>query len=211
MKNLFSNTANESTTLNREKSFRYTTGHSNRNRWAPGRTYSQKPLTDSYYREDLIKPQIVFQMANGQIPDLWAVCHEVANSIYHTNAPISAMQFIQPMRRLNSLEPDQAKRFMKNTETRHVLVSNNLFELALIHWKPGKASDIHGHPGGGSVFKLLQGKLEELRYTPEQSPKLLSTTSLRSGSIAYLDDSIAYHQVGNPYGSSAISLHAYLK
>jgi predicted metal-dependent enzyme (double-stranded beta helix superfamily) len=100
---------------------------------------------------------------------------------------------------------------LKNPETRHVLISDHLFELVLIHWKPGKVSDIHGHPGGGCLFKVLQGKLEEVRYTPEKSPRLIATASYRSGSMAYIDDRIAYHQVGNPYGSSAISLHVYLK
>jgi hypothetical protein len=61
------------------------------------------------------------------------------------------------------------------------------------------------------LFKLLQGKLEEVRYTPEKSPKLIAAVSYRSGSVGSIDDRIACHQVGNPYGSSAISLHVYLK
>jgi hypothetical protein len=58
---------------------------------------------------------------------------------------------------------------------------------------------------------VLYGKLEELRYTPEHSPKLLGFNSYRSGNTGYIDDRIAYHQVGNPYGTSAISLHVYFK
>ncbi len=52
---------------------------------------------------------------------------------------------------------------------------------------------------------------EELRFAPQKSPKHLSTNNLRTGSMAYIDDRIAYHQVGNPYRFSAISIHAYLK
>ena len=149
-------------------------------------------------------------MANGGIPDLRDLCLEMANT-FNYKTPHSAIQFVPVMQKIHTLDPEQVKRLIKNPESRHVLYSNDRFELVLIHWKPGKASNIHGHQGGGCVFKLLQGKLEELRYSPEHSPRLLSTSSLRGGSIAYIDDSIAYHQVGNPYGSSAISLHAYLK
>jgi len=196
MKTLFSNTAIEAPHLNGKNYFR---------------TQGYKSLSAEYSKEGLLKPAIVFQMASGQIPDLMNVCQEMADTFNKKDAPYSALQFAQVMNRLQTLEPEQVKQFIKNPETRHVLVSNDLFELVLIHWKPGKVSDIHGHPGGGCLFKLLQGKLEEVRYTPEKSPNLLATSSLRKGSMAYIDDSIAYHQVGNPYGSSAISLHAYLK
>jgi hypothetical protein len=166
--------------------------------------------TTTLRKEDLLNPHVAFQMATGRIPDLGNLCLELAET-FNYRAPHSAKQVIPVLQKMHTLDPEQVKRFIKNPETRHILISNHLFELVLIHWKPGKASDIHGHPGGGCVFKLLQGKLEELRYTPEKSSKLMSTHSLRKGSMAYIDDSIAYHQVGNPYGSSAISLHAYLK
>jgi hypothetical protein len=211
MKNLFNNTANESQTLNGVNYFRYTAGHSNRFTKTSGNTNKYETLTAKFREEGILKSNTVFQMATGQIPDLWDVCLALANTFNKTDAPYSALQFISVMQRLHSLEPDQVQQFLKNPETRHVLISNDLFQLVLIHWKPGKVSEIHGHPGGGCLFKLLQGKLEELRYTPEPSPKLLATTSYRSGSIAYIDDHIAYHQIGNPYGSSAISLHVYLK
>lgn len=196
MNNLISNTAIETTSLYGSNFYR---------------TNEYGTLTAKFREEGLLKPNIVFQMATGQIPDLWDVCLALANTFNNTDAPYSARQFIQIMIDLNTFEPEQTKRFIKNPETRHVLMSNDIFELILIHWKPGKASDLHGHPGGGCLFKLLQGKLEELRYTPEQSPKFLTTNSYRSGSIGYIDDRIAYHQVGNPYRTPAISLHAYLK
>jgi hypothetical protein len=211
MKTSLTSTAKESTSLHGINFFQSGTG----------RTYLFSLTTDEnqahdyrkkdFRKENLIKPEIVYQMASGQVPDLWAVCHEFANETYHSKTPRSAIQFIPVLHRLKAPETEEVKRFLKNPETRHVLVSNDLLEVVLIHWKPGRASDIHGHPGGGGVFKLLKGKLEEVRYTPEKSPRLLSTNSLRSGSITYIDDSMAYHQVGNPYGSSAISLHVYLK
>jgi cysteine dioxygenase len=196
MKTTFNNTAFASPILNKESYFLAT---------------GKQRLTSDKEEEGLVSPQIAYQMSTGQIPDLWKVCHDLANTFHTDEAPYSAMQFIPALRGLQSLDDKQIKGFLKNRETRHVLASNDHFELVLIHWKPGKVSDIHGHPGGGCVFKLLHGKLEEVRYSTGKSPRLQSTNSLRTGSMTYIDDSIAFHQVGNPYGSSAISLHAYIK
>lgn len=164
-----------------------------------------------FNKQGILTSRIAYQMATGQIPDLWDICHAFTTTHIDSEAAYPAFQFLPILQMMQDLDPDQVKRFIKNRETRHVLLSNDRFELVLIHWKPGKASDIHGHPEGGCLFKLLQGKLEELRYTPDSKRNLMSTSSLRKGDIAYIDDRIAYHQVGNPYGSSAISLHVYLK
>ncbi len=159
----------------------------------------------------LLNPELAYQMASGLLPDLRELCLNMEDILKNNMAPFSALHFIPAMKGLKEIDKDQVKKYLKNQETRHVLFSNEYFELVLNLWKPGRATDIHGHPGGGCLFKLLAGKMEELRYTPERSPKLLSMNSLRSGAMTYIDNSIAYHQVGNPYGSPAISIHVYLK
>ena len=196
MNNLFSNTAIDTTNLYEANFYR---------------TNAYRTFNAETRREDPINQSMAFQMATGRLPDLREVCLELADTFINSSGPYSAMQFVPALKRLQTLNREQVKKFINNPQTRHILVSTDRFELVLNLWKPGKASEIHGHPGGGCVFKLLQGKLEELRYTPEHSPRLMATSSLRSGSMAYIDDSIAFHQVGNPYGSGAISLHAYLK
>ncbi|MGW8316390.1 MAG: cysteine dioxygenase [Bacteroidales bacterium] len=173
---------------------------------------SFNPSRQSEHRnQDLFAPGTVRKMVTGEIPDLWGFCLEFAEKLNSDGQTDSAMSFIPLMQALDTLEKDEVEKCLKNPETRHVLASNERVEVILIHWKPGKASDIHGHPEGGCLFKLLYGKLEELRYTPEKSPKLLGFNSYRKGSLAYIDNQMAYHQVGNPYGTSAISLHIYLK
>lgn len=196
MNNLFDNTATAAPITNGPDYFRLDNGGQ---------------ISARFRDIGLVKPEAAYQMASGLIPDLWNVCHALGKSIHNEAKASRANSVIQIMQDQDILDPLQTKRFIKNPETRHVLVSTDLFEMVLIHWKPGRASDIHGHDGGSCFYKLLQGKLEELRYSPEKKPRLLTTHSYRSGSMAYIDDSIAYHQVGNPYGSSAISLHVYLK
>ena len=95
--------------------------------------------------------------------------------------------------------------------TSFTLLDNHLAKVVLIHWPPGKVSSIHGHPTGGCMFKVLSGSVEELRYTPSESPKLLAKSTYHPGSMAYLDDRLGYHAVGNPFEESAVSLHVYTR
>jgi predicted metal-dependent enzyme (double-stranded beta helix superfamily) len=94
--------------------------------------------------------------------------------------------------------------------TNHVLIRNKFIKVVLIHWKPGTESSLHGHPGGGCVFKVLHGQLREKRYVPA-TEKLMKVNKFQQGNTAYIDDKRAYHIVGNPFQSSAISIHAYLR
>lgn len=196
MNNLFSNSVSESANL-------------------PGAQFFSTNFYNTYNassrRKDVMPREIAFQMATGRIPDLREVCAELADNFHQSREPYAAMAFVPALEKLQTFDRLQVSSIIKNPVSRHVLLSTHHFELVLNLWKPGKASEIHGHPGGGCVFKLLYGKLEELRFCPGSSPKLLSTSSLRKGDLAYIDNSIAYHQVGNPYGSPAISLHAYIK
>jgi predicted metal-dependent enzyme (double-stranded beta helix superfamily) len=196
MRHLFSNTADHAPDFNGANYF-LTKGYDSK--------------TASADRDIQLEPGMAYQMATGRIPDLRSFCLEMAEMLNQADELSSAKQFLPVLQKLPVLKPEQIRQFIKHPETRHVLMSGDQFEVVLIHWKPGKASNVHGHSFGGCVFKLLQGKLEELRYTPERSPRLLSMNSMSSGEMAYIDDSMAYHQVGNPYGSSAISIHVYIK
>ncbi len=97
-----------------------------------------------------------------------------------------------------------------NTETNTVLLDDEFMKISLIHWSPGKFSSIHGHPVGGCLLKVLHGEVNETRYDP-QSCFITGSKALGVGNVAYIDDTIALHRVGNTSGSSAISIHAYLK
>ncbi|WP_340111146.1 cysteine dioxygenase [Maribellus mangrovi] len=157
----------------------------------------------------LLTPEASLAMSTGSLPNLTTVCRELFNTFYNRQAPNSALQFVPVMQQVSGFDRDQLKRFLKNKETRHVLVDNRWMKVVLIHWKPGKVSDIHGHPSGGCAFKVLHGKLEELRYSADEKQRILCSNGYRAGSIAYIDDRLGYHAVGNPFGSSAVSLHAY--
>ena len=113
------------------------------------------------------------------------------------------------MQTLAHIDDGSFAKFAENPETNHVLVSNEWIKIVLIHWKPGKYSEIHGHPEGGGVYKVLKGVLEEQRYSANH--KLLARCEYRKGAIGYIDDTLAYHAVGNVSDESAFSLHAYTR
>lgn len=159
--------------------------------------------------ENLINPNALYQMASGKLPDLWEICYRLYHSFFEKNALYNALQFIPILKENLSIDPLQLERFMENPETNHVLIQNDLLKVVLIHWKPGKYSNVHGHPAGGCVFKVLHGKIEEKRFTPDSNSDLLAVSTYERGGMGYIDDQMAYHAVGNPFSTSAISLHVY--
>ncbi len=158
---------------------------------------------------EILTPKTQIELMLGSIPDISEVCRDLFNTFAHNQAPYTALQFSRVLQNFELTDPIQILRFMNNQETNHVLIHNDLLKVVLIHWKPGKISSIHGHPAGGCVFKVLQGSVEELRYTSDDSPKLLARSTYQAGAMAYIDDDMAYHAVGNPFDESAISIHAY--
>lgn len=166
---------------------------------------SQQPARS----RSLITPSAAWEIRKGDIPDLRAVCMQLYRMYSRAGASQSALESIPVLQDVICPGPAMLERFRRNPKTSHVLVQNNLLKIVLIHWPPGKISSIHGHPKGGCMFKVLQGSLEELRYTPTPNPKLLSTSTVHSDGMAYIDDNMAYHAVGNPFNNSAYSLHIY--
>ncbi len=150
-------------------------------------------------------------MINGNIPNLWEACIALNRSLHTPSGQSSALQFIPVLQNLSFNNRTAIERFKRNPKTSCILVDNDFLKVVLIHWPSGKIGSIHGHPKGGGVFKILQGSVEELRYTNDPSPKLLATSTYQAGSIGYIDDRMGYHAVGNPFNTSAISLHAYTR
>lgn len=169
-----------------------------------------KPVPGPVISEaDLLTEEARYEMASGNIPDLSGVCVALYRTFLKENAPGNALQFAPVLKDLGGLDTETVKRFVKNPRTNHVLVQNDLLKVVLIHWEPGKHSGIHGHAKGGCVFKVLRGNIIEKRYSPDDAQQMLSATTCGAGSIAYIDDEMAHHSVGNPFGMSCISLHAY--
>lgn len=158
---------------------------------------------------DLLTPEARQSISAGIIPDLLSACDEIYGTFSKKDCPYHAMQFIPALKNVILNDSDEIKIFLRNPVTKHILIQNELIKMVLIHWIPGEKSSIHGHPAGGCVFKVLKGELEEKRFNPDYKKKLLARSRYKKGAMAYIDDHMALHEVGNPFKESAISLHIY--
>ncbi len=158
---------------------------------------------------NLLTSDAIDEMMRGTIPNLKSVCYDLYKTFYTTYCPYNALQFMPVLQKMRSLKSDAIKQFKINSTCKHVLVQNDLLKVVLIHWRPGDESNIHGHAKGGCVFKVLHGSLNEKRYSIDNKKNALAESTFKKDGMAYIDDSLAYHSVGNPFKESAISLHVY--
>jgi predicted metal-dependent enzyme (double-stranded beta helix superfamily) len=162
-------------------------------------------------KAQLLTASAYSQMVMGHIPELSEICQELSNTAIRNGRTTNALQFVPVIKEMMTIEQLALAKFIKNPQTNHVLIENDFLKIVLIHWLPGKISSIHGHPKGGGIFKVISGSIEELRYTSDPIPKLLSASTFHKDAVGYIDDQLGYHAVGNPHTESAISLHVYTR
>ncbi len=148
-------------------------------------------------------------MERGDIPDLSQVCQDLHQAVMAQTGPATVIPFIPILKNVRELHIEEVERHFRQEPAGLNLVLNDKMRISLIYWQPGQTIDIHGHAKGGCVLKVLRGKLLEKRYSPESSPRLLAISTYHRGSLAYIDDDMAWHAVENPYQKPALSLHAY--
>lgn len=56
---------------------------------------------------------------------------------------------------------------------------------------------------------MMCGQLIETRYAPEEGSEEMDTWLMDVGSIGFIHDALAWHQIRNPHQTPAISLHLY--
>ena len=145
----------------------------------------------------------------GLIPDLTIFCTELFKSLFQRQSAASAIDFIPVFKKLETWCDAETGKLSVNPVRKHVLVENEILKVVLVHWNPGDHSEIHGHPRGGCVFKVLHGSVLEERFSPDEGLRLLGTSTIHQGAMAYIDDNMAFHRVGNPDTTPALTIHAY--
>lgn len=92
------------------------------------------------------------------------------------------------------------------------LYQEELFEIYYIKWWSNAVSGIHAHPNEKCFFKILEGNLQEYVYPPyTDGCNLFAKHSYSPGYVAYIDDSIGFHNIVNNNNQDAYSLHLYFK
>ena len=123
----------------------------------------------------------------------------------------TALEFLPIMERTAAFGAEEWAHLAYRPDGRAVLVDNDYLKVVLIRWAPGASSNLHGHPKGGGVFKVLEGALAEARYHTLESATPFSEHTYRRQASSYIDDAMGLHTVGNPFSEPAVTLHAYLK
>lgn len=101
---------------------------------------------------------------------------------------------------------------------------NDKANLLILVWNPTKGSMIHDHANAHCVMKILQGQLVETLYEwpeeestadanghhAEHSMTIKKETTLNTGDVAYMSDTLGLHRMSNPSQTEpAVSLHLY--
>lgn len=84
--------------------------------------------------------------------------------------------------------------------------SNNLFDMFVLTWAPYQRAQLHNHPGGECLMRVMDGTLiENTFYNTE---KTVSTNILYGDMIRYISNDRIYHSISN-LCSISISIHIY--
>jgi cysteine dioxygenase len=97
-----------------------------------------------------------------------------------------------------------------------VATDNRTFTLMVLCWNAHKSSPVHDHAGSECFMKIIKGELVEHRYhmpdpqQPDLPLRTMKSTSFKSGSVAFINDTIGLHKMGNESSTPAASLHCYM-
>jgi hypothetical protein len=148
-------------------------------------------------------------MLLGNIPDLYPICVKLLDTFLLSNPPYSALQFIPILHKVRPLSDAEVKRLSMHSDSRHVLIDNNLLKIVLIHWRPGDSLDLHGHHKQECVITVLNGSLEVQRYSTSKKQILPGRRIIHSGSQTYIENSLGYYSVIKPSTNPTVSIHVY--
>lgn len=97
--------------------------------------------------------------------------------------------------------------------TRNCMYKDEQFELLLLCWDEGQETSIHDHDGEDCWVYLLNGKMEEVLYSCENSNYLKkeSTQFMQPRQLSFMNDRIGYHKLRNCFKGKSMSLHLYAK
>lgn len=99
---------------------------------------------------------------------------------------------------------DPSKPYTRNL----VATDHQTYTLLLLCWNAGEESPIHDHPCDGCWLQVLEGHIQECRYSADDLT-CIADVQVQKGDIAHMTDNLGYHKIGNPGTLPAVSLHIY--
>lgn len=105
------------------------------------------------------------------------------------------------------------KSWSQKKYTRNCMYKDENFELILLCWEQGQETSIHGHDGEDCWVYLLEGEMEEVYYTIDESNYLREGGSRRfvPHELSFMNDRIGFHKLKSVCSGRSVSLHLYAK
>ncbi len=103
--------------------------------------------------------------------------------------------------------------FQPDCYARNLVRGCELFELLVICWRGDQASPIHDHQGQRCWMAVLEGSIRETQFqlpgAGERGLKPGPERVFRPGSVGFISDEIALHEIAPADERSAVTLHLY--
>lgn len=129
------------------------------------------------------------------------------------NNPKSEYESIFERYKSNSEELLRYKNWSPEKYVRNGIYKNEDFEIILLCWEQGQETTIHCHNGEECWIFLIEGELEEIKYTKGETNYLTQTETQKIFELehSYINDTIGLHRLRNSYYGRTVSLHLYAK
>ena len=118
-----------------------------------------------------------------------------------------------------SITPEDVAQFChfgENAYKRNPVQSANWYELLVMCWRPGQASQIHDHAGTNCGVKILTGTLTEIRFesaglssTGKNRARATGEGTLECGEVCLAADGTIHQIVNASPSEDLITLHLY--
>ena len=82
------------------------------------------------------------------------------------------------------------------------------WEVLLLGWLPGQASDLHDHGGSVGLVRLLAGRLDESRLGPSRGGHVVRRRRVCAPAVL-VEGPRTVHRIENLSDAPAVSLHLY--
>lgn len=131
---------------------------------------------------------------------------QVIDKYFEKTPNVSSIQCFKPLiEQYTGQDWQEYVHYSSEHYARNFVVRKKAFEVLVLCWQPGQGSPIHNHATQGCVLKVLQGELQETRYSGEKAIK----TRLQQHHASYIDNHIGLHKISNKSTKNATSLHIY--
>ncbi|KAL1513927.1 hypothetical protein ABEB36_003265 [Hypothenemus hampei] len=150
-----------------------------------------------------------------EIQSLNDVIRELNKIFESDNVNIELVRYVLTSYKSNPIEWKKYAKFDRLRYTRNLVDNGNgKYNLMLLCWGEGQAAGIHDHANSHCFMKILQGSLEEVRYSwpkdEESELEEISKTRMDLNDVIYINDSLGLHRVQNVSSyDTCISLHLY--